>query len=239
METISIDHSNLNTYLYYNIFVHFTKYHIWILLGTIFLLHNILRFNKNITKYFLMHFLFNMYISYNTLNHTLEILYNPYNIQLVNNYISFCVVVFHIYHIIFYYKDIKSDELIHHIWMVFIILPITWLSYYNLADASLFFMTGLPGGITYLLLVLKDMKLISSLTEKYISKQLNTFIRIPGSVIVGYIIFINAITTETYLFQYLLIFCSIGSLWNGIYFGSAIISSYAIAEERLYRDHEF
>jgi hypothetical protein len=90
-------------------------------------------------------------------------------------------------------------------------------------------MTGFPGGITYLLLVLKDMDIISSIREKHISKHLNMWIRIPGAIIVGYIIFINAIDSESYIAYYSLLFCTAGCFWNGIYFGSTIISSYAVS----------
>ena len=222
---------DFTNYLYHNIVAHFTTLHIWILFSTLILLHNVINFNKKITKYFLIHFMFNMYVTFNTFENTIEILYNPYAVFITNNYVSFAVVLFHIYHIVYYYKDIKIDEMIHHIWIVFIILPITWLNYCNIADSSLFFMTGLPGGITYLLLVLKEMKYISSLTEKHISKHLNMWIRIPGSIIVGYIIFVNAMIATTIFATISLVFCSLGCLWNGVYFGSTIISSYAIISE--------
>jgi hypothetical protein len=232
MADLNMDKYDFINYLYHNIVIHFTTLHIWFLLGTLFVLHNVINFNKKITNYFLIHFIFNMYVSFNTFENTIEILYNPYAVFTTNNYVSFAVVLFHIYHIIYYYNDIKIDEMIHHIWIVFIILPITWLNYCNIADSSLFFMTGLPGGITYLLLVLKETKYISSMTEKYISKHLNMWIRIPGSIIVGYIIFVNAMIATTMFATISLVFCSLGCLWNGVYFGSTIISSHALLEEK-------
>ena len=219
---------DLNEYLYYNVYYHFTELKLWVFFGVLILLHNFIKFKKQITKYFLIHFIFNMYVSINTVYDTITIFNQPYNIQSVSNYISFLVVLFHIYHVIFYHDKIQIDELIHHIWIVFILMPITWLYYCNLANSSLFFMTGFPGGLVYLLLVLKDMDVINSLTEKRISKYLHMWIRIPGAVIVGYIIYANAVKSESYISYFSLLFCTMGSIWNGIYFGSTIIGSHAV-----------
>ena len=227
-------HLNIFKYNYYeyiteNIISHIYDPRFLIFMISVIMLHKYINFEKKTTKYFLMHFIFNMYVSFNTFTDTLNIIKYPYQVENVENYISFLVVIFHIYHIICYRDKIEIDEMIHHIWSVFILMPITWLYYCNIANASLFFMTGLPGGITYLLLVLKDNNKISSITEKYISKQLNMWLRIPGSVIVGYIIFVNAVISESYITYFSLLFCSIGSIWNGIYFGSTIIQSYAVS----------
>lgn len=229
---------SFNDYIYNSIILNFYKIEVWIFLAVLPILHCLINFNKPITKYYLMHFLFNMYVSISTFNDTVFILKYPYDVKQVSNFISFMVVLFHMYHIIFYYNKIDFDEIVHHVWIVFTILPVTWLYYCNIANASLFFMTGLPGGITYLLLVLKNMEIISSLKEKQISKHLNMWIRIPGAVIVGYIIFINSINSQSYIEFLSLIFCTIGCFWNGIYFGSTIISSYAISKNALQKKSE-
>lgn len=221
---------SIGEYLYYNVYEHFTEVQFWIFSVSLLLLHNCIKFEKTMTKYFLMHFLFNMYVSVSTLRDTVNIFNHPYEIESVSNHMSLLVVLFHIYHIVFYYNTIKLDEIIHHIWIVFILMPITWLYYCNLANSSLFFMTGFPGGMTYLLLVMKDMDVISSLTEKRVSKYLNMWIRIPGAIVVGYIIYINAVVAETNGSYISLLFCAAGSIWNGIYFGNTIIGSYAVSK---------
>jgi len=225
-------YATLNDYIYNNILVH-SEYVMYFLicLTSMHIIFN--NFSKQSTKYALIHFFVNMYVTYGTFSDTVFILSNPYNIRFTSNYTSVIVVILHIYHIVFYREDIKRDELIHHIWIVFVILPITWLTYNNLANASLFFMTGFPGGITYFLIVLKDTGIISSLQEKYISKHLGMWIRMPGAIIIGYIIILHAIDAKSYLDILALIVCSAGCFWNGIYFASTIITSYANQKGRM------
>ena len=183
-----ISNFDLNDYLYDNVYLNLNSETL-LFTFILFVLHFTVK-SKN--KYFLIHFIFNVYVTINTIKDTLYILSNPYDVQRVSNKISFYVVIFHMYHMLFY-ANIQIDEIIHHIWIVFIIIPMTWIYYNNLANASLFFMTGSAGGTTYFLLYLRDKEVISKITEKYISKHLNMWIRIPGSIIVGYIIFLNSL----------------------------------------------
>jgi hypothetical protein len=92
-------------------------------------------------------------------------------------------------------------------------------------------MTGLPGGITYLLLFLKSLGFVKNKTEKRISKHLNMWIRAPGCVISSYIIYLNYINNtlgDMNWIKLLAVWISIfGNFWNGMYFASTIIESYA------------
>ena len=232
IDNLSIIDRNFYEYIQENVLVHSRSALLFI--ATLFVLHSFLTiFNmKSSTKYALVHFIVNMYVTYGTFTDTVNVFMNPYDIEHVSNYISLVVVILHIYHIAFYFKTIKIDELIHHIWIVFIILPITWLSYVNLANVSLFFMSGFPGGITYILLVLKDFSVITSLQEKYISKHLGMWIRMPGAIIVGYIIILQCAHQST-IGIVLLSICAAGCFWNGIYFASTIIESYNTAKIKL------
>jgi len=182
------------------------------------------------TAYFLLHFIFNAYVVYNSFSDMINILNNPYDIYLINSNLTFLIFILHLYHW-FAYKDISLDEVIHHVLMIFIIIPLTFLCYTNLMHFTSFFVNGLPGGITYLLLVLKDYGLIDNLTEKKISVFLNLWIRAPGCVISSYICYINR---ELYLNYFshsilgyiALIICIDAILWNGMYFLSTIIRSH-------------
>ena len=168
-------------------------------------------------------------------NNVIQVLNNPLNVIPVSNELSINIVLFHIYHCICYWEDIKLDEKIHHILMVFILNPILWLNYVNICDFAMFFMTGLPGGITYLMLFLKNMNIIKSITEKHISMHLNLWIRAPGCIITAYIIYLNyinnTIITNNFMCRcgiYLGIF---GSIWNGMYFTKSIITSYVLTNK--------
>lgn len=193
--------------------------------------------NTNNTLYFLFHFGFNMYSVSHTINSVITTFNNPLILTKTPNTLSFYVLLFHIYHVILTKGDISIDEWLHHI-KVFILCPLLWLHYNNLCDFGMFFMTGLPGGITYLLLFLKNMKLIENTTEKYISKHLNLWIRAPGCIITAYLIYLSRyhgnfgaldiMGTPKKFGIYLAMF---GSIWNGMYFASTIVESYSNAKK--------
>jgi hypothetical protein len=106
------------------------------------------------------------------------------------------------------------------------------INYINLSDMGMFFMTGLPGGITYLLLSLKNLHLIKDATEKRISKHLNMWIRAPGCVLTSYFIYLNYANNKfgNLILPYKLgiYLCMLGTFVNGMYFAGTIIESYGV-----------
>lgn len=189
------------------------------------------RINIDNTLYFFLHFLFNMSCVYITWNSVNSLIHNPQHLVNVPNTMGLYTPLFHLYHILLCGKKIQQDELLHHLW-VFIICPLMCINYINLSDMGMFFMTGLPGGITYLLLSLKNLNIIHDVTEKSISKHLNMWIRAPGCVLTTYIIYLNYINEnfgELNLLCSLGVFlCMFGTFVNGMYFASTIIESHGI-----------
>ena len=193
-----------------------------------------IEFNTESTLYFLLHFGFNMFCVSYTISNVISTFNNPLVINKSPNTLPFYVFMFHIYHILLMKGNIATDEWLHHI-KVFMLCPVLAFNCSNLCDFGMFFTTGLPGGCTYLLLFLKNLKLIAPNTEKYVSKHLNMWIRAPGCVITSYIVYMNYIFGNFGQVQgfkkfgvYLAMF---GTLWNGMYFASTIIERNKIAQE--------
>jgi hypothetical protein len=180
------------------------------------------------TLYFLLHFLFNMYSVSKSLGDVKKLLNSPLVILDRNNSLSFYVILFHLYHIFLTKGNIAFDELLHH-FKVFILCPILCIHYTNLCNFGMFFMTGLPGGITYFLLFLKNLKLIKSDTEKKVSKHLNLWLRAPGCVITSYIVYLNYVNNNfgklTFIHKVGIYVAMFGNLWNGMYFAKTIVES--------------
>ena len=193
-------------------------------------LHYILsRFNfrSTSTKYFLLHFLVNMYIIYLVWRDVLDTLWDPIEYKVVEIYPSFITVLFHTYHVIFY-DDIPYDEKVHHMVNVYITLPLLWMCYNKACNFALSVMMGLPGGLTYGLLFLKDINIIESITEKNISANLNLWIRCPGAICAAMIVYMQ-MRYHPEIFNGLTfivgIISIIGTYWNGIYFMRTIVES--------------
>ena len=137
----------------------------------------------------------------------------------------------HFYHIWVYYRSFRFDDWLHHGLMIGVALPLGLsIPSSTLLGFSLFFTTGLPGGIDYALLFGVRNGWIERLTEKRMNKELNVWIRSPGCI---------AHATLTLLFlcgdshgqgpsgpATLLIAALI--FWNGQYFMQQIVSDYAL-----------
>jgi hypothetical protein len=192
-----------------------------------------IKFNTNNTLYYAFHFVFNMTCVVCTFQNVIYTFNSPLLLVKIPNTLSFYVLLFHIYHIIITKGNLALDEAIHHI-KVLMLCPLLWLYYSNLCDFGMFFMTGLPGGITYLLLTLKNLNLIENTSEKYISKHLNLWIRAPGCVITSYIIYLNYVNSnfgEIHgIKKFGIYLAMLGTLWNGMYFASTIIESYKASQ---------
>lgn len=178
------------------------------------------------SRYFFAHFLHNILVAFFTVPTIKEVLINPIqNNQdlyiLVPSYLTSILGALHIYHLTFY--KIGFDEIFHHIFAIYF----HFFKLNKMLLASLFFMTGLPGGITYLLLILVRYNFITKLTEKRISKHLNLWCRMPGILFFASILLLNMINNPFEIQNYLTIFYM---FWNSIHFTKTITESYAIAK---------
>lgn len=138
----------------------------------------------------------------------------------------------HLYHIIWYFRNLRRDDWIHHIMMIGIALPLTHIiPQGNVISHGLFFTTGLPGLIDYFLLFLNRNNIIPRFIEKRINLFLNLWIRAPGCIMNACISTMNMITYSNNfnIYQYYAGKIILGSIfWNGIYFMEQVVSNYAI-----------
>lgn len=223
------------TFFQLNIKPHITSksfYLFWCSLGLTTLLWK--RKNRsNNTLYFLLHFLFNSWCVYENFDKVISCINQPTNIYNTSNIVSFYTVQFHLYHILLTKGKLTNDEIFHHL-MVFFVAPSTWINHTIICNFGLFFMTGLPGGITYLLLLLTKLNLIDSINEKRISKHLNMWIRAPGCVLTAYLGYLNHFDTKKngILYNSCVLASSSLILWNGMYFASTSIKSYELSKQK-------
>ena len=196
--------------------------------------------NKIKGKYYLVHFLNNMYIVYLCLP-DVYFSYFHFNdfIKYPSNYeaaiITFAI---HFYHTIIYWNKLRYDDLLHHILMILVALPISFLAKTgSLLGHSLFYTTGLPGGIDYLMLVLVRNGIINKLTEKKVNNYLNLWIRCPGCIahgtltLVGYNMVKDIECISIYCFYYYVI-TGLIVFWNGIYFMNQVVVNYSLVSHK-------
>jgi hypothetical protein len=174
----------------------------------------ILYYNKK-GRWFQLHFYINMLISLLTFSDVLDCFKNPiYSYEKNSYFISMCFALcLHIYHILYF--NLTIMDIYHHIFSCFVCTPLAAIYQKKGISCYLFFNTGLPGGIDYLLLSLVKNNYISSLKEKKINSYLNTYIRMPGGVVTSYLVFKDVVnysnilaTIGMYIFSFLIFFNS-------------------------------
>lgn len=194
----------------------------------------ILEYYNILGRYYFNHFFINSLIVFYTYDDLL-ICYNEqfnldkYEIEFTPVELAFSI---HFYHIIIYYKKFLFDDWLHHIIMIFLCLPMgIYVKNGPVMNHCLFFLTGLPGGINYLLLFLERNGLVKKQFQKKINYILNLYIRNPGcllSSLVSYLYYINHLqyryNNDIYLF--ISTFVILSNYWNGIYFMEKVVRNY-------------
>jgi len=91
-----------------------------------------------------------------------------------------CIIIaMHLYHMLSF--KLSADDLFHHLLFVPIIGGINFCyPLGTLGNVLCFFISGLPGGIDYMMLSMVKMGKLTSYTEKRINCSINTWLRGPG-----------------------------------------------------------
>lgn len=187
-------------------------------------------------SYYLLHFMANAYIVANTFDHVF-LCFTNFHDHLHLPIVYGCIEVtmaLHIYHVIIYHSKFRLDDWLHHILMVFFTLPMTTLftTCGIVVSNGLFFTTGLPGGIDYLLLFLvKNDWLVTRQTEKKINTWLNVWVRCPGCILTASFVLgllqqhcRDVAVSYTYI---TITMCIIATLyWNGVHFMNSAAKDY-------------
>ena len=189
------------------------------------------------TTYFLLHFILNTINTIILLPHIYTLIQDPYEyikneslISINDTYLKFIyplIISLHTFHLIHHLKKINYDEIFHHV-CTHIFWYIIHVTNNRLIILSIISMSGIPGGITYLMLYLHKINYIDSVTEKKISTYLNIWIRSPLCNIFSTFLFIQ-LYMHRYLYDnyyYLNIFVILFTSINGIHFMHNITESY-------------
>ena len=152
--------------------------------------------------------------------------------QPTNNDIVSMVFSIHIYHILYYYQKLRYDDWLHHILMIGVSLPLSLrLNNGAILSHSLFFLSGLPGGIDYCLLFLERNGYIQKRHEKYINYHMNLWVRSPGCILSSYFIingYFNNYCNYTIVNTFSILLISGTIFWNGIYFMNQVSEDYIL-----------
>jgi hypothetical protein len=178
--------------------------------------------------YYLIHAAHNGFVVYFTYHEVWQTLtdFGSISSALTNYTAAELVFGLHIYHCIYYWRKFRTDDWLHHILMIAVALPIgVSLPAGTLLGFSLFFTTGLPGGIDYFLLFLVRNGVLHKDTEKRINTRLATWVRMPGCIAQAALTaaYLSTQNIENKFLLYLAYLSAALNYWNGAYFGQQVI----------------
>ena len=187
---------------------------------------------KNCTRWFLLHSMINSIIVYYSLPDLIECYKNPtecYKIPWNNNSINVYnyALLLHIYHCLFF--KLTRDDYLHHFLMVIICGILCYGLQSIIISFALFFLTGLPGAIDYMLLYLVKIKKLDIIIEKNIYLYLSLFIRSPGCIcttLIGSYGIIDYLNRKEYINLFVLSLNLLLIFWNGQYYLMRCYKSY-------------
>ena len=188
-------------------------------------LDHLIRCLKYEKPYYAVHALHNALIVYATgsdLVHTFTDLYNLQTYATNWFAIQLCFAL-HLYHCALYWKSFRFDDWLRHGLMIGVALPIGCIpEAHTFTGMSLFFTTGLPGGIDYALLFAVRNGWVNRHTEKRINAFLNVWIRSPGCMAMAALsIACNLSQPSVYCITLL---PSLLNYWNGQYFMQQVLT---------------
>lgn len=183
-------------------------------------------------RYYFNHFFINLIITLSCFNDVI-LSYTEFD-NIINLPINFYAIEYaysiHFYHIIIYSHKFLFDDWLHHLLMIFLALPLgSTIKCGPIMGHSLFFLTGLPGGINYFLLFLTRNNLIKKQIQKYYNYILNLWIRQPGCIATSILSILFCIRNELNLFyKFGCIYIILSHYWNGIYFMEQVVRNYNV-----------
>jgi len=179
--------------------------------------------------YYLIHFIVNLIIVVMTYPAVILLytdFHNSYQYKININSIWLCMSL-HVYHMIHYRRTLGFQDYLHHIPTIFVLGYPTLVGNYDNAVVGhiVFYLSGLPGGIDYIMLFFVRNKMINVITEKFVNKYLNLYIRCPGATIsfIFLIIYYQKLELESF---YSVSFISIYIFLNGIYYMERVTTDY-------------
>jgi len=190
-------------------------------------------------SYFLLHTIFNAWVSWMVFDDVIFTLLNPLDIY-QKTYFSesgilttLGIMCFHLNHL-FFYSNLTTEDWLHHI-ISSLLVPITAFifPFSHILALSNIVMCGIPGGIDYFMLFLVKLNKLNKMTEKKVNRFLNLLIRWPFMFLCFYIFIVNVIkfnVVTDYVIWMILAFAL--HLTNAVYYCDKVIGNYYLTSNK-------
>ena len=202
----------INIIFFYLIFIDFT----------------LIRFFGNSARWFQLHAVINLYISYEIFPEVINIIQDPSSGYKIceTNAISLLIICLHVYHILTF-KKLNQIDYFHHILFVGLgVLPDMFLIKYNQKYLAYIVASGLPGFFEYSSLTLYKNNLLTLNHQKQFNTFLYNFIRLPFccfAITMNYNAYLNGFIKDDLLIT---LYVNMLLYLNGTIFNVLTVASY-------------
>ena len=150
------------------------------------------------------------------------------------------VAAIHLYHCVAF--PLRAEDIFHHLTFVSILcglaIPFKWVG--GVANNfGCFFLSGLPGGIDYVMLTCVAQGWMNKMTEKVWCARINVWLRGPSMscyLLLGWISFIHD-SSRKYHWTVLFVIVML-HFYNGQHYAEQAVASYAVHKEKAKSDKE-
>ena len=178
-------------------------------------------------RWFQLHSAINFLISYLIWEDIYSFIFYPlYAIKVNTDFkVVYYIIYLHSYH--FFIKKLQLIELIHHVLFVFMgVLPCIFFWNYNIINLWILSGCGLPGAIEYFMLSLVKKDMLSCKRQKYISANINNYMRLPIAMYGLSLTYIAYMEKIIYCNSIFFIYICILIYTNGTFFNKLAIENY-------------
>ena len=98
----------------------------------------------------------------------------------------------------------------------------------SLTDVEAFFISGMPGGIDYLLLGLTKIGVVDHMLEKRVNANLNTWLRAPGILAAAVLLYQAVLLNQHIVPMWAVALQSVLPAYNALYFNKQAVANYAV-----------
>lgn len=194
----------------------------------------------SVCRWFLVHFAANLAVcltAWRALWTTMSDPLNSMNVDVYNDSSLFgctspwplaIINSVHVYHMVGGFSLTSADYFHHLLFIPALGLPGQFLKWGPVMPAGAFFISGLPGGTSYLLLGLSKLGLVSAMTEKRCSANLNTWVRTPGILFTCFCIYQATLYGKHTVPTWALCVHASLPVYNALYYNKQAVANYTV-----------
>jgi len=134
----------------------------------------------------------------------------------------------HVYHMVGGFQLSGADYFHHLLFIPFLGFPGQILQWGAMEPAGAWFISGAPGGLSYLMLGLLKLGYMDAMTEKRFSANLNVWLRVPGILLTSFVVY-QAILYERHTLPLTFAVLQVVlPFYNSLYYAKQAIANYTV-----------